>query len=45
MTDEFMNSQHPLNMGSVSKRQQKSFIKWLPGAQLVTKALDNIKTA
>jgi hypothetical protein len=32
-------------MAGVSKRQQKQVIKLLPAAQLVTKALDNMKTA
>jgi hypothetical protein len=35
-----MNAQHPLNMAGISKRQQKSVVKLLPAAQLVTNALD-----
>ena len=45
--NEFTNAQHPLNMAGVSKRWQKktlNVIKLLPTAQLVTTALDNMKT-
>ena len=45
ITDEFTNSQHPLNMAGVRKRRQKSAIKLLPAAQLVTNALDNMNPA
>ena len=41
----FTNAQHWLNMAGVSKRWHESVNKLLPGAQLVTNTLDNMKTA